>query len=61
MAARMRDAHRGVVQKRIRELETILTEAEGNEEWSDLNRLRRLMLNLQEKMAGLIRRFGQTQ
>ena len=50
MAARKRDAHRGVIQKRIRELETILTEAEGNEEWSDLNRLRRLMLNLQEKM-----------
>ena len=55
MAGRKRDAHRGVVQKRIRELETILTEAEGNEEGPDLNRLRRLMLNLQEKMEVLSR------
>ena len=42
-------------EKRIRELETILTEAEGNKEGPDLNRLRRLMLNLQEKMEVLSR------
>ena len=55
MAGRKRDTHRGVVQKRIRELEAILTEAEGNEEGHDLSRLRRLMLNLQEKMEVLSR------
>ena len=51
MAGRKRDAHRGVVQKRICELETIVTEAIG----PDLNKLRRLMLNFQEKMEVLSR------
>lgn len=55
MAGRKRDAYRGVVQKRICELETIVTEAKGNEEGPDLNRLRRLMLNFQEKMEVLSR------
>ena len=37
MAGRKRDAHRGVVQKRVRELETILTEVEDNEDNKEIN------------------------